>query len=334
MATTIDTTDVHLGHWINLSYGTIRGSTVTLTKRDGAFLTAAIAIFVSFAGARFWRVVTFVVSLCLTKRAPQDGVYHQRQAVLRNSPDALSTCWTLWRVNWAWRKKKGRVWRRVMPLVVIAFLVGLALAAVGVLSSQISSSMGNEVLLNGKQCGWVDSDNMSPFVQHTIFEPYTSQLHQAAILRAQQCYTTDASTENCPTFVKPGFPLSVITNASCPFQASMCQDNSSNLIVDTGYLNSHFDFGVNAAPSNRILFRSRMHCAPLVLEGYSSLVDATDLSNGNTTVVDYKQMMQYYYGNAFLDQPGNLSYLYPFNQTGVANDLLYPSGYGLDYTLG
>lgn len=135
MAATFDTSDVQLGYWTNWAHGKVHGSTITRTSRDGALLTAAIAVFVTFAGTRFWKLCTFALHLCLSDEKPQDSVYHQRQAVLRNSSDTFSTTWRLWTVVWAWRKKDRGLWRRVIPFVAGSLLVGLALTAAGIFSS-------------------------------------------------------------------------------------------------------------------------------------------------------------------------------------------------------
>ncbi|OCK78531.1 hypothetical protein K432DRAFT_394700 [Lepidopterella palustris CBS 459.81] len=329
----LEVTDVYLGHWINWSYGVVQGSTITMSKRDGAILTAAIAIFLTFAGARFWRIIAFMICLFLAKDSPQDGVYHQRQAILRNSSSAFASAWNFSLIVWAWRDKHCHAWRRVIPFIATALLTGLALSAASVLSGQISSSMGNEVLLSGKHCGALDMESNSDEAAFTAMA-YFSQLEEAALQRAEQCYPPGTFTESCSTFIKPSFPLSKIRNASCPFEPSICQSDSSNLVIDTGYLNSHFDLGFNAPPSERILFRHRMHCAPLVLDGYIKLVNVTESSNASFGQNGPNVNMEYYYGqNTAPMSFRNWTYQYPYNQ----NNAYFPSdasAYGGDYTLG
>lgn len=44
--------EVHLGFWTNWSHGQIQGATVTLTRRNGGFLIAFLAIFIGMVGKR------------------------------------------------------------------------------------------------------------------------------------------------------------------------------------------------------------------------------------------------------------------------------------------
>jgi hypothetical protein len=45
--------EVHLGFWTNWSYGKIQGATVTLTRKNGGFLIAFLAIFIGMVGKRY-----------------------------------------------------------------------------------------------------------------------------------------------------------------------------------------------------------------------------------------------------------------------------------------
>lgn len=137
--------------------------------------------------------------------------------------------------------------------------------------------------------------------------------------------------EPCGTFVKPSFPLSASRNASCPFDERVCRSNTSNVEVDTGLLNSYFDFGVNTAPQYRLQFRQKVSCAPLELDGYSKLVNNSrnSASPGQNDLV-----MQYFYGKASSQQKDNLSYQYPYIRANVSEESLSPTSYGHDYTLG
>lgn len=114
---------------------------------------------------------------------------------------------------------------------------------------------------------------------------------------ALQCYqkTENSRSANCQTFVQPEIIYTVDSNASCPFSNEMCVTTSQNLFLDTGYLDSINDLGLNEGP--RFLVRSTRYCAPLHTRGYSRL--HTDLQNPST------QFMRYYYGNATLSRPSS-----------------------------
>lgn len=96
----------------------------------------------------------------------------------------------------------------------------------------------------------------------------------------QQCYSANSSgLSDCNYFAVSRIPAYVDTQNPCPFQDTICK-NASNIVLDTGFLNSHEHFGINAPADERILMRSVLECAPLVTEGYT-------ISDGNFTAYDY-----------------------------------------------
>ncbi|KAI3325290.1 hypothetical protein HD806DRAFT_521573 [Xylariaceae sp. AK1471] len=50
-------------------------------------------------------------------------------------------------------------------------------------------------------------------------------------------------------------PSYISNKEPCPFLGGISQTNPSNLILDTGYMDSHNHFGMNAPPDQRILVR-------------------------------------------------------------------------------
>ena len=335
MSAILNTTEVHLGHWVNWSLGnSVRGSTITLTRRDGALLTAFLAIFVTFAGSRMWKIIAFSIYLSLSRDSSQDALFHQRQAILRNSSSADKAFSNFLKVAWAWRKSKYLVCLKVGPLALISLVGSLAFAVAGVFSSQISSFTGNEVLLSGLNCAWLNTSSFKPQEALSILQPYNSELIQDASQRAQQCYTSSVSNGDCRTFIKPSISVLVSRNASCPFDQTICQSNTANLVLDTGYLDSHHDFGVNAPPKNRITSRYLMHCAPLVTKGYSTVVPAP--TNSNNTLVHSQSnqpWIEYRYGKTPVQPPHNFTYQYPFSVLQNASEVPASTGFGKDYTV-
>lgn len=58
-------------------------------RLDGGLLSSFIACFVTFSGTCFWRLACFVLHLRLSSYRPEDGLYHQRQAILRNAASGI-----------------------------------------------------------------------------------------------------------------------------------------------------------------------------------------------------------------------------------------------------
>ena len=112
---------------------------------------------------------------------------------------------------------------------------------------------------------------------------------------AQNCYrNTTGST--CALFVKPRLSWQADRNASCPFAPEICLRPYGNLQLDTGYVNSHDDLGINMPPAERFEWRAKSACSPLKLEGYMSTFQRVE---GNNSV----PYALYHYG-------GNITYAY------------------------
>jgi hypothetical protein len=312
---------VHLGSWTNWSYGPIRGATITLTRSHGGLLTTFLALFVTFAGTCFWQLLCFCIHHWLSSEVPQDAIYHQRQAILRNAANGQTGLRNLIRLAWVWRQHGRRTYHRLVPLILITFILTTAFTIAGLFSSWVSSTRGNEVLLEGSHCGLfgVDSD----------IDTYNNRFAQTTTGSAdyaQRCYSSNASSTECPTFAVPRLPYTINRSAECPFEPSICQDQNLNVKIDTGYINSHDHLGINSPVKRRFLYRSITQCAPLKTEGYSDRINHTYESIE-------REWIRFFYGNRGRGE-GNATYLYPALNPGhysVAVNMTSSSGG--DYTL-
>ncbi|KAJ0116553.1 hypothetical protein J7T55_007533 [Diaporthe amygdali] len=266
--------NVHLGTWINWSRGRVMGATLTLDRVDGNLLIAFTAVFVGIVTERFWRIACILFYRCYSSPEPRDALYHQRQAILRNSASAVSAVWTLSQLLWTWQNLAKRCFIRVLPTLLTSVLCLCAFTVAGGFSSSISSGIGNEVLLNGTNCAVVSPYSTDPNSAQ-IIQPYLSQVAHSAANYAQQCYSADSpGMFDCAYFAKNHLPCTVDTQAACPFRSnSICRTNTSNIRLDTGYIDLSNDFGVNAPPDNNILFRAVLQCAPLETRGYTKPVE-------------------------------------------------------------
>lgn len=89
-------------------------------------LIAFLALFVTATGRSFWKIVRYGLHLHFSSEASSDGVYHQRQAILRNSQLAEDAALTLIEARFSWRKRGEKVDRRLIPVAIIAALVAIA----------------------------------------------------------------------------------------------------------------------------------------------------------------------------------------------------------------
>ncbi|KAJ8127569.1 hypothetical protein O1611_g6069 [Lasiodiplodia mahajangana] len=259
---------VYIGLWTNWSQGIALGSTLTLSRDNANLLIGAITFFITIVAV------------------PRDALYHQRQAIIRNSSSAAGTVLTLIDLIWAWRKAT-KSWLRVLPLLLLTALTAISLAVASLFAARIAT--GSEVLLTGSGCGMVVPNFAEPSLTEvfTDFIPYLADFLSQGAIYASQCYEGSSSSSlGCGIFVKPYLkPKTINTNAPCPF-STMCQTEDSNLFIDTGLLNSHYDFGINAPENERFLFRTTLACAPLKSEGYTKVYN----------VSQDRSYTQYFYG--------------------------------------
>jgi hypothetical protein len=253
---------------------------LTLTRKDGALLISFIAIFIALSGKSFWRICCFVIHRCLSTTTPQDGLYHQRQAILRNADTPEDGAWRIVQVLLAWRSNARRPMLRLLPLAVLASLTFSVLLVGGIFSSRLMTDDGSEVLITGKTCGPVI--NSAIHSADGILRYRTPQLAQRSTAYtnyAMQCYSNVSNSEDCHLYVKPHITTSVTRNASCPFAEEMCKSKDSNIIVDTGFMDSHHDLGINSPLNERFQLRYVHHCAPIVSRGYKKVLKRSNNSD-------------------------------------------------------
>ncbi|KAK3987992.1 hypothetical protein QBC44DRAFT_371494 [Cladorrhinum sp. PSN332] len=265
--------NIYTGIWVNWSRGPILGSTLTLTRGRGNLLIAFTAFFVAFISTRFWRVICFALHRYYSTPQARDGIYHQRQALLRNSSSPEWGFWTFSQLGWAWRRSsQSRSFLRILPAASAAALCACGFALAGGFSSQISTGISDEVLMDGKHCGWLNSVHVasSPDTASVIMAEWAKRVNNAANY-AQQCYSPHGPGSTCNSFAVPRLEMSVNNEAPCPFENDICRSNSSNIAIDSGLIDSHEHLGQNAPKDQRLLFRHVTQCAPLKTEGYSSI---------------------------------------------------------------
>lgn len=289
---------VYVGVWTNWSKGgRVSGSVITLTHRNGALLTAFLALFVTFTSSRLWRILCFALHRLLARPEAQDGLYHQRQAILRNTLDEKSALISFIRLLRAWQSRAPRSLYRLLPLITLSVFVSAGFTLGSIFSSKISSLMGNEVLISSTQCGILSwnslSGQASSELDADIYNAWLAERMTSYANYAQRCYLNSSRAGDCSgPYVQRNLVSVVNKNASCPFRNKICYTPNNNLEIDTGYLNSHLDLGINTPLDSQYNIRILTHCAPLKAEGYRKTVYYSH----------YKPYLQYFYGPKFSSQ--------------------------------
>lgn len=263
---------VYVGFWTNWSEGNVLGATLTLTQANANLLIAFVAFLVTVSTANLWGIICFTFHHFYSTGTPRDTLRHQRQAILRNNGGPFSGFNMLVQLSWAWRKAKRRSLRRLVPLLVciVALLSGFTTASI--FAARIATV--TEALIPSPSCGVIGNDNRdrSAIDKMQLLVPYMARGVSLAVNYAQQCYSSNGppSPLDCGTYVKKRLPLTVTVNASCPFDPSIYPRADGSLLLDTGYMDSHEDFGINAPTQEWWQFRKSVHCSPLVTNGFTS----------------------------------------------------------------
>ncbi|KAF1942114.1 hypothetical protein EJ02DRAFT_466095 [Clathrospora elynae] len=306
--------DVKLGFWTNWSHGKIQGATVTLTRQHGGFLIAFLAIFIGMVGKSFWRLGCFALHRYFSSAEAQDGLYHQRQIILRNSDTAQDGAWRLLTSMFAWRsgRRARKPILRLLPIILAAFTVSAAFGVASIFSSNVTSETLNRVLLKGTRCGSYSLEKAdSVYKQLTLLLPFQTEKANKFLNYGMQCYTNETHTDGCNLYIKPSLPLISTRGVACPFGDNICKLENDNLVMDTGMLDSLEHLGINTAPANRFQVRMVYTCAPLKTQGY--------MSDYNDT--EYGAVKRYMYGSvANVLQVNNFTYELPVDNAYLPNE--------------
>lgn len=313
--------NIYTGIWTNWSRGTVLGPTLTTTKQYGNLLIAFTALFVAFVGSRLWRISCLVLHRCYSTAEDRGVIHHQRQVILRNSRSAESALFEILSLLWTWRKSQIRRISCLIPLIILSAIYVAAFTAAGGFSSNISSSIGDEVLINGHNCGTIVTNDTVQGL--SIEKEWSSEQSNSAANYVQQCYRADQSntTTACNKFVRSSLPTHTInTTAECPFQHQICRKPQSTLRLDSGYIDSNDDLGLNAPKNERFALRYVLHCAPLETTNYTSHVEE-----------DGRGWDKYHYGTRVVGPSDNRTGLmdYIFKVPDLKSQYIFQAGVSL-----
>lgn len=269
------------GVWTNWSHGRVLGLTLTVSPQKASILSPALAILVSVAGAQLWRLFQYALHQARVASEDRNLVYHQSQAILRNTGSDLNTLWRLTRLGIAWRHQRGaRIFRNLSPILVPACIHLTLVIAAGLFSSWLLEA-GTEALSRSPWCGMYSSD----YINRVYYANRTTDPESAILSTEYNTYTdsryalveqtTDlcgGAEKLCGGTVRDELPYSTnfIGNV-CPVDDSMCHpDAGGSMTFDTGYLSSHKMLGYNARLADRVSVRTIAQCSPLKADGYVS----------------------------------------------------------------
>jgi hypothetical protein len=122
---------IYTGFWINHAFSPFRGACLTLSHQAGGLLIAFLALFIGAASRSAWKIICFLLHAAYATPVPQDGLYQQRQILLRNNSLPIATAVSMLRASTAWRNRAAEVKQRTLSVAVAALTFSLITAAAG-----------------------------------------------------------------------------------------------------------------------------------------------------------------------------------------------------------
>ena len=269
---------VYYGSWINWSRGRYDGGTITLTPRNAGILVAFLAIFVSVAGGSLWRIIAFVLHQRRVARDPRDGLHYQQQVILKNAATPGIASWQLLWLVPAWKRISRRALWKSLPVVLLALInLGVFFAA-GILVSETTRTTGTEVLVRSANCGnWTIDD--TKLVYGFTTKTLNDTISAASYARA--CYGGACEVLECSQYKVKSLPYTISKTEPCPFDSELCLKTTPVMTLDTGNLSSHDHLGINAPLKDRITYRRKTMCAPIMTEGFVTAWNYTEAVNAS-----------------------------------------------------
>ena len=276
---------VYTGVWTDWSKGPILGATLTLKTQVGVLLLAFVASFVTLIAARLWRICRFIAHQLLSDERIHDGLYFQRQSILRNAHSPFETAWKSLQQWWYWRDAAHKVHRRTIPTALITLAYVAIFLVVAVFSAKVSDAASKFRLVRSEEgrCGILDvaSPSDTPVDDQPLEEkekPLRAvvarerEQNKDADTYARECYEakgdhtrsgTEGTSSYCDILAAPSLPWDN-TTIDCPF-GDLCIEGAA-LRLETKPLDTGKHMGVNQPRKNQIQYRKRTECAPLKLQ--------------------------------------------------------------------
>lgn len=305
-------THVYTGFWINWSRGSILGSTITLSQRNGGLLTAFLGIFVTIAGAACWTIQSFLIHQHRANKGPCSAIHHQQQVILRNSNTAGSAAWQIILVAWNWRKITNKSGLQSLSLVLLAVSNMVLFGIAGVFSAEVTKAAGNETLILSPNCGYLlpitNRSDLSLYDTTTGANAMDANDTLTATAYSRACYGKTSDGSQCHQFPKPNIPWRNRTNVPCPFKGNICKDGVGGFEMDTGLIDSLETLGINSMASEAVQCRKVTSCSVIRTKEYAYDYNYTNSDN------EIEQLVRYNYETV---SNGQKNYTFQYNKHNV-----------------
>ena len=190
----------------------------------------------------------------------------------------------------------------------------------GVFSSEVTKAAGDETPIRSPNCGLLDLTGTGTKQSQAAY--YAADLNDtlAASTYSRACYDSTENVLQCNQYVQQQLKWQTDQNASCPFLPDLClYSGTSAYQINSRLIDSHEEFGINAAKSELVQYRKVATCSPIHTKCY-----ATNITDTDPNALAYGDSLElYWYG----ETAGNINYTFQYN----THSLVDKNGYILTY---
>ena len=319
---------VQTGFWVNHDYPPAQGATLTIPIRWGNYLIAALSSLVAWAGASAWNICAYCLHQRFASKQEKDVLDQQLQVLLRGSTTAFDALCDALDLHSTWKKRAGNPSKRILPLAGFAFAVIVTFAAAGIFVAEVASKTYQDVLVLAapRDCGNMQlawKPNATPEERNSMIattQKYYQEKYQSSREYANSYYGESSKFVLGTPFVHTKLPIHA-SPVPCPFGGDgRTRCLGPNLTeghgwsMDSGVLDSHVHFGINAPAGDRVGWRKLATCAVVDPGNFTttpfSKVEEIAGTILNTTYVGIKVQDGDWSPTAL----GNVSFVYNMNQ--------------------
>lgn len=257
--------DFQSGLWWDYSRPTGLQGTISLPMTQGNIFLSFLTIIVAMSGASLWGIAAFLLhSFTVRNRRNKVEIFDIQQRVnLNNSKSPMATIIDSLRIYMAWSRHgiPGLATRTVViALPALLFWVGITAASIFTSKVATSGDTGVLGLRRSNVCGIYTytsgrSSREKESSQRVLIEEMI-----AARNYADNFYLNSTASLSRSPYVNTTLPHTE-SRMPCLFEnQDWCALNTS-LRLESGLLDSHLMFGINAPPSDRIHFRAGTTCS-------------------------------------------------------------------------
>ncbi|KAK3940012.1 hypothetical protein QBC46DRAFT_314648 [Diplogelasinospora grovesii] len=257
--------------WVNHDTSPALGATLTVTIRWGNYLIAALSSLVAWAGAGAWSIAAYVLHQRLAAVRDKDVLHQQLQVHFRTAGSFCDSWIDGLSLHRAWRGRPGvrQVKRRTLAVSLLALVVFLIFTAAGVFVAEVATKSYQDVLVLAapSDCGdfvFVTDNTTIHSALVDVVTGYQNDANFWARNYARDAYHQSRSRESA--FALPSLPYTgyevpcPYNNGTACFGPNQTADGSA-WRMETGPLNSHIHFGMNAPQQDRVTWATTATCA-------------------------------------------------------------------------